>query len=107
MKKLWSTYSYTILLMIISCISAIFLGFTSDKNEQDYLKITINAGDTIWEMADQYSMDSNMSKKQFVNWVVSHNNIEEKHLYPGAELVLPIKDHSYENGTELASAIGD
>lgn len=107
MKKLWSTYSYTILLMVISCISALFLGFTSDINEEDYLKITINSGDTLWEMADQYSIDSNLSKKQFVNWVVSHNKIEEKQLYPGVELVIPVKNQTYEKGTELASAIGE
>ncbi|WP_442599632.1 cell division suppressor protein YneA [Neobacillus sp. D3-1R] len=107
MKKLWSTYSYTILLLVVSCISALFLRLATDINEEDYIKIKVNSGDTLWEMADQYTMDSKLSKEQFINWVVSHNKLVDKQLYPGAEIILPVKNNSLGEGTELASAVGE
>jgi LysM repeat protein len=107
MKKLWSAHSYTILLIILSCLSALFLSFKLDIKEDDYIKVTISPGDTLWELADQYSNDSQFSRKKFVNWVLIHNELSDNKLYPGEELILPIKVLSTESNRELASAIGE
>jgi cell division protein YceG involved in septum cleavage len=107
MKKLWATHSYTILLIVVSCLSTLFLSLQSDIKEEEYVKVTIKAGDTVWEYAEQYSNDSHLSKKQFVNWVLTKNDLSDKHLYPGDELILPIKSMSKATNTELASAIGE
>ncbi|CAG9607320.1 cell division suppressor protein YneA [Pseudoneobacillus rhizosphaerae] len=107
MKKLWATHSYTILLIVVSCLSTLFLSLKSDIKEEEYVKVTIEVGDTVWEYAEQYSKNSHLSKKQFVNWVLTKNDLSDKHLYPGDELILPIKNISKEANTELASAIGE
>lgn len=107
MKKLWVTHSYTILLILVSCISTLFLSLQSGIKEEEYLKVIVKSGDTVWEYAEQYSKDSQMSKKQFVKWVLVQNELSEKHLYPGEELILPIKSTSNEANTVLASAIGE
>jgi cell division protein YceG involved in septum cleavage len=103
MKKLWVTHSYTILLIFVSCLSALFLRIQSDVKEEEYIKVTVKSGDTVWEYAELYSNESHLSKKQFVNWVLTQNELSEKHLYPGDELILPIKTIT----TELASALGE
>jgi LysM repeat protein len=106
MKKLWSTYSYTILLILVSSFSALFLGLKTDAKEE-YVTVTIAVGDTLWELAEEYSNNSELSKKQFVNWVLTQNKISENQLYPGDKIVLPIKSFQKETNTELASAIGE
>lgn len=105
MKKLWSTYSYSILLIVVSCISALFLNLRSDVSEEEYIKVTVSSGDTIWNLANQYADDSHLSDKQFVNWVITHNELGKKDLYPGEEIILPVKNQTFETKTELASAI--
>lgn len=107
MKKLWATHSYTILLILVSCLSTLFLSFQSDIKEEEYVKVIVKSGDTVWEYAEQYSNDSHLSKKQFVNWVLTQNELSGKQLFPGEELILPIKSISKETNTELASAIGE
>jgi cell division protein YceG involved in septum cleavage len=107
MKKLWATHSYTILLILVSCFSTLFLSLQSDIKEEEYIKVTVKSGDTIWEYAEQYSNDSQLSKKQFVKWVLTQNELSEKQLYPGEELILPIKSTSKKGNTVLASAIGE
>jgi cell division protein YceG involved in septum cleavage len=107
MKKLWATHSYTILLILVCCLSTLFLSLQTDIKEDEYLKVIVKSGDTVWEYAEQYSNDSHLSKKQFVNWVLIQNELSEKQLYPGEELILPIKGISKETNTELASAMGE
>lgn len=107
MKKLWTTNSYTILLILLSCFSALFIYFTSNSNEEEYIKVTVLEGDTIWEIADQYANDSLLSKKQFINWVLTQNEINEANIYPGDQLILPVKNSTTNMNTELASAIGE
>jgi cell division protein YceG involved in septum cleavage len=107
MKKLWATHTYTILLILVCCLSTLFLSLQSDIKEEEYVKIIVKSGDTVWEYAEQYSNDSQMSKKQFVKWVLTQNELSEKQMYPGEELILPIKNTFIESETELASAIGE
>lgn len=107
MKKLWSTYSYSILLLVVSCISALFLGLKSDVSDEEYIKVTVSSGDTIWNLAYQYADDSDLSEKQFVNWVMKHNELSANDLYPGEKIILPVKNQTYDTKTELASAIGE
>jgi LysM repeat protein len=109
MKKIWSTYSYTILLLSISCIAALVLNLKAadDIKEDTYLKITVESGDTLWELANIYAPDSNMSTNQFIEWVYEQNAISDNLLHPGDELILPIKNLTINTKTELASAIGE
>jgi LysM repeat protein len=107
MKKLWATHSYTILLILVSSLSALFLSLQTDIKEEEYIKIIVKSGDTVWEYAELYSNDSDLSKKQFVNWVLTQNELSAKQIYPGEELILPIKSISQESKTELASALGE
>jgi LysM repeat protein len=107
MKKLLTANSYTFLLILVSCLSALFIYLTSNSNEEDYLKVTVTEGDTIWEIADQYANDSLLTKKQFINWVLTQNEINEKQIYPGDQLILPVKNSAINMNTELASAIGE
>lgn len=107
MKKLWSNHSYTILLILVCSFSAIFLNGNSDIKEDDYVKVTVKAGDTVWEIADQYSLESELSKKQFVKWVLSKNDLIENKIYPGEEIILPVKNRPTTTKTELASAFGE
>jgi cell division protein YceG involved in septum cleavage len=107
MKKLLTANSYTLLLILVSCLSALFIYLSSNSNEDDYIKVTVTAGDTIWEIADQYTNDSFLTKKQFINWVLTQNEINEKQIYPGDQLILPVKNSTINMNTELASAIGE
>jgi cell division protein YceG involved in septum cleavage len=104
MKKIWSMHSYTILFILVSCLAIYFLDSKNDSLESDYLIVTIEPGDTIWEYAEQYSQDSSFTKRKFVKWVLANNKISEKQLSPGTELILPVKNRNDE-GTQVASVM--
>ncbi|MHC0037104.1 cell division suppressor protein YneA [Pseudoneobacillus sp. C159] len=107
MKKLLVTNSYTILLLLAFCITGFFLGTDTEIKQEDFLSVTIVPGDTVWELAEQYSDKSGLSKKRFINWVLTQNEISETELIPGEDIILPVKNHLSDYKTELASATGE
>ncbi len=81
------------------------LKFNSVKVE-DFTKVTIAEGDSIWEISEQFSEKHGLSNEEFISWVKQHNNIEGDRIYPGEEIIIPVNYHD-EIPTELASAAGE
>lgn len=107
MKKIWEKYSYAILLIILSCSLAFVLSLRFNSNEdEDFLKITVSEGDSLWEISNQYSEQHSYSNSEFVSWVQQHNKIDGHKIYPGEEIIIPV-DHEAELVTEYASAVED
>jgi cell division protein YceG involved in septum cleavage len=104
MKKLWNHYSYAIILIGLSCISAFIISFHFHSFEKEnYVKVTITEGDSLWKIAENYSDDESLSKKEFISWVKKHNTIHDEQIYPGDEIFIPVTKHKTVT-TELASA---
>ena len=107
MKKLWNKYSYAITLIILSCSLSLILSIQHTSNNLDnYLKITVAEGDSLWDISDQFSSQHSLSNKEFVAWIKKHNEINEDRIFPGEEIIIPVSTE--ETSTkELASAVGE
>lgn len=103
MKKLWNQYSYAIILVVLSLLTS-FILFVYDGISKDdgFMKITVNEGDSLWLLAENFSDSHTLSAKEFVEWVERHNEISGDQIYPGDELILPIVLEK-SDGTEVAS----
>lgn len=107
MKRLWNHYSYAIILILLSFASAFILSIRFDAFQpKHYMKVTISQGDSLWKIADKYSEKQNLSNEAFVQWVQSYNNIDEDHIFPGEEIVIPVSNEA-KPLNEFASAVGD
>ncbi|OIK11008.1 cell division suppressor protein YneA [Bacillus sp. MUM 116] len=107
MKKLWNRYSFSIILIGLSCILAFMFSvdFNSAANDH-YQKITVSEGDSLWKISQEYANEHSLSNKEFVNWVKLHNKLEDEQIYPGEEIVIPV-NYKSSSSTELASAAGE
>ncbi|MED3552075.1 cell division suppressor protein YneA [Cytobacillus praedii] len=104
MKKLWNQYSYAIILVVLSLVTSFILMIhNSVSGEDGLMKITVNEGDSLWQLAEELSDEHMLSAKEFVQWVERHNGISGDRIYPGDELVIPIALEKG-NGTEVASS---
>ncbi|MEH7126463.1 LysM peptidoglycan-binding domain-containing protein [Bacillus sp. JJ1532] len=106
MKKLWNQYSYAIILFVLSFFTAfILINQLGESENIKYIKITVNDGDTLWQIAEEFSMDHELTAIEFISWVERNNGISGERIFPGDELVIPVlKDYSSEVHTELASS---
>ncbi|MBO0962732.1 LysM peptidoglycan-binding domain-containing protein [Neobacillus sp. MM2021_6] len=105
MKKLWNKYSYAITLIILSCSLTFILSFQHHINDSDqYVKITISEGDSLWKISNQYSSQHSLSNDEFISWIKKHNENISDQIFPGEEIIIPVSKRTSTSGTELASA---
>ncbi|QED47639.1 cell division suppressor protein YneA [Cytobacillus dafuensis] len=106
MKKLWNLYSYAIILFVLSFITALILIVQlGGPGKSEYIKITVNEGDSLWQIAEDFSDEHTLTVKEFVVWVEQNNGISSGRIFPGDELVIPVvQDNSVRKQTELASS---
>ncbi|MDR4946488.1 cell division suppressor protein YneA [Neobacillus cucumis] len=103
MKKLWNQYSYAITLILLSFTIA-FVILLKHQSDDQYVKVTISEGDTLWTISEQFADQHSLSNKEFVSWVKKHNENIKDQIYPGEKIVIPVSKNDKANTTELASA---
>lgn len=96
LTKLWTKFSYTIILLVCSVIACFIIVWnTGEPSKEEYVSVTIEKGETLWEISTKYAGHYHMSKKEFISWVEKHNQINASYMEVGKELVIPVKlkDH--------------
>ena len=85
--------NYVALLLGVTIAFVAYLYITDEKIEQ-YEQITIEHGDTLWSLAEQYR--GKMSTKDWVTFVKKENNLFNQVLTTGQIIVIPVaKDSVY------------
>ncbi|PLR94816.1 cell division suppressor protein YneA [Bacillus sp. T33-2] len=104
MKKVWDNYSYAIILFAVSiAFGAVFAGQfnTSDK---EYITVTVEEGESIWQIAEKFSGDHKLTTDQFISWVEKQNGINGNNILAGEELVVPVSTENRAT-TEIAGGM--
>lgn len=101
MKLLKKNYFLTIFLgLSLSFIMTIVL-INSSGERQDY-SIIIEHGDSLWKLADKFGSDK--SKEDWINEVMTLNNLHSAHIKAGDILIIPnsYNQVNLDHSTELA-----
>ncbi|MFT0801010.1 cell division suppressor protein YneA [Bacillus swezeyi] len=74
----------------------LFLSFAGKMEEsKQYVKIEVQEGDTLWEIADRIEGGKSSDKQKFIEWVADKNDLPTSVIKPGDVLILPVtKQHS-------------
>lgn len=81
---------YVILLIFLSLFFLLCI-YNNKVIEENYLRITVNYGDTVWMIADEFESFHEYSHMDFIKRVEKLNNIDASLITPGQELVIPIQ----------------
>ncbi|AXH98781.1 LysM peptidoglycan-binding domain-containing protein [Sporosarcina sp. PTS2304] len=87
MKFIKENYYFALLLLV--CLSFAWYQFDKLAEEDQYLEIVINEGDTLWELASNYS--EGMPRHHWIDQVISLNELSTDQINSGELLRLPIK----------------
>ncbi|MCO4850663.1 cell division suppressor protein YneA [Bacillus vallismortis] len=88
--------------VILSAV-ILLLSYTSSGQElNQYVKIEVQQGDTLWSIADQVTDKKKMNKQEFIEWVADKNHLQTTDIHPGDELVIPLKK-KHQDAYELAT----
>jgi cell division protein YceG involved in septum cleavage len=92
MEKLWTKYSYSIILIICSFITCLVVAICiSHEDENQYMSVTVEKGDSIWQISEQFEGKYAMSNKEFIKWVEKQNSISANQLAVGEEITIPVR----------------
>ena len=90
-KFRFSVFIITMVLMIIMSISAmvhnVYAGGKGDVTNT-YYAITVESGDTLWEIAQRYSND-NTDIRRFIYEISSINGLDTAEIVEGQQLLIP------------------
>lgn len=103
MKKLWNSYCYAIILVAFSFATVCIISVQLDEPDKEYIHITVNTNDSLWEIAEQYQEEHQLSTSAFIAWVQSENGLSGDKIYPGDVIAIPVKVEEMRT-TELASS---
>lgn len=96
MKKMWNNYSYAIVLITVSLLFTVVAKVQFTSSDDSYVTVTIEDGQSLWEIADSFSEEHNLTESEFVEWVQKENGIIGEKIYPGEELLIPVAAERHE-----------
>ncbi|MFT8323378.1 MAG: LysM peptidoglycan-binding domain-containing protein [Bacillus sp. (in: firmicutes)] len=92
LKKIWTNYSYSIILIVCSFITCLVVLLSQDYYDKDqYISVTVEKGDSIWRLSEKYEGTYQMSKKDFIHWVEKQNNLSANQLAAGEKIKIPVR----------------
>lgn len=89
-RKISAIYYFLFTFLLIAMTFAISDSTIQTNNQESYLEITINSGDTLWEINKTYKNQHNLDFSDFVAWIETNNGIDSSRLKPGDKLFIPI-----------------
>ncbi|MBS2969093.1 LysM peptidoglycan-binding domain-containing protein [Metabacillus sp. KIGAM252] len=80
-------------------------GTGSGKTLDEYAKIEIREGDTLWDLAETLKDKHGMSQTEFVEWVDKENNLSTIVIKPGDTVFIPVKKNElYQHETHIIAS---
>jgi len=96
LEKLWSKYSYTIILFILLSFALLLIKVNLPDSAEEYITITVMEGDSLWEISQKYKDQHRFSENDFIAWVKNQNGLTDDTIYSGDQLMIPIIEKQFE-----------
>ncbi|MCG3082957.1 cell division suppressor protein YneA [Anoxybacillus sp. LAT_35] len=92
-----SKIHYIIMILFSFLFVWAFMHVTQSVDKEKYVEITVSAGDTLWGLAEQYKHEHQLSRQQFIEWVMKVNKRSDDQLIVGEKIVIPVLKSNSEN----------
>lgn len=87
MTILFKKYGY-ILLIVFLCTAFTIAGVVKESKRNTFIEITVNNGDTLWGLAQDFS--ENKRTNRWIDEVMVLNNLQTPMIKTGEKLKLPV-----------------
>ena len=78
------------LLMVVTIVATLAMVAMEPATETTYAQHTVQTGETVWEIAGQYSDRQVKPFNEFVFDIQQENNLAGRYIQPGDTLVIPL-----------------
>jgi hypothetical protein len=88
--------NYVLLLVLISCLMSLWVHHLNNV-KNDYLKLSISKGDTVWDIAEAYNGNPKLDNSDFVRKIERINQIDADNIKPGQKIIIPVKKNQLDH----------
>lgn len=85
---------------IICIFGSTIITFANGENEKElvksYTSVEIQAGDSLWSIAENYTSDFKINIEDYINDIISTNNLTSKEVHAGQFIIVPEYHYEYE-----------
>jgi LysM repeat protein len=103
MKKESMIYIFSFFVVLVAVFGAVSYTGTNESLEK-YHQVEIKEGDSLWSIADKYSVNTKISKQEFVVWVQEKNEIHSSIIKPGDLVYVPVEREQEHQIEQIASS---
>lgn len=103
MKKESMIYIFSFFVVLAAVFGAVSYTGTNESLEK-YHQVEIKEGDSLWSIADKYSVNTKISKQEFVVWVQEKNEIHSSIIKPGDLVYVPVEREQEHQIEQIASS---
>ncbi|WP_099221365.1 cell division suppressor protein YneA [Listeria costaricensis] len=105
LKAIWDKH-YATVIVLVGCVAMgiILMLFLAGTDTDNYSKIDVSEGDSVWALAADYSDESHMNQEEFVQWVEKENHLADGQIKAGDSLIIPVKEKQVNKQTDLQLA---
>lgn len=87
------TFAAIILISVIAILGSSIKAFAKSENEMGnitkmYTSIRVEAGDTLWDIAERYNICSDLSREQYIEELKNINHLSDDEIHSGEYLVV-------------------
>lgn len=87
------TFAAIILISVIAILCSSIKAFAKLENEMGnitkmYTSIRVEAGDTLWDIAERYNICSDLSREQYIEELKNINHLSDDEIHSGEYLVV-------------------
>lgn len=98
--RVFITLACIITLVLFLSVSLFIIKAKASSQEEAlkykyYTSITIESGETLWDIANEYASDDFRSITAYVNEVKHINHINDSRIYAGERLIIPYYSNEY------------
>lgn len=101
MKKL--SFAYIVSFFVVFVLGIYALSYSGEKQDlSNYIEVTVQQGESLWEIAGKFEDDYGVDKIEFIKWVEEKNNLKNLVVKPGDTVVVPVEKNMLYNEHLLA-----
>jgi nucleoid-associated protein YgaU len=60
------------------------------SDDTQYMEVTIEEGDSLWSISEEYNAKHHYSSWEFIQWVEERNSVNASAVFPGQKIVIPV-----------------
>jgi hypothetical protein len=78
-------------IVFLGLVGGIFFTLSNlASQDKQYIEVTIEEGESLWSLSEEYNAKHHYSNWEFIKWVEQKNSVNAAAVFPGQKVIIPV-----------------